>query len=392
MTLRTKVLIILLLGYLLPVLLFLSLLLMGSKAGIVQEETFATAAFAAAPLVIALAVVSFVAVDRLFLRRIRCLRMAAASEAAIGGAKTGSGKDDLAALEKEVGHLLDVLRRTRAELDQSRSNEARHERMASIGVLAAGVAHEINNPLGFIKCNLGTLQQYLGIVGEYISLNREFVAGVGDPMLVARTEGARQAMEIDYIMNDGRQLIEESLDGADRVRRIIQDLKTLSRVDGGEAVWADINECLMSALNLVWNEVKYKAVVHRDFGSLPLVRCVPSRFNQVFTNLFMNAAQAIKTRGEISVRTWSDGADVFVLISDNGCGIHPEHLNHIFDPFFTTKKGGEGTGLGLSVSYDIIRKHGGEIVVSSEVGRGTTFNIRIPVEEEGEGEEKAEAV
>jgi two-component system NtrC family sensor kinase len=187
-------------------------------------------------------------------------------------------------------------------------------------------------------------------------------------------------LKLDYITEDVGDLIDESLDGAERVRKIVQDLKTFSRVD--EAAWkqVDLIECLESTINMAWNEIKYKATLVRDFAELPPVRCYPHQLNQVFMNLLINAAQAIDKEGQITVKAWQEEEEVFFSVTDSGCGIPRENLDQIFMPFFTTKEVGKGTGLGLSVSYEIVQKHQGEILVESEPGKGTTFTVRIPID------------
>jgi len=145
---------------------------------------------------------------------------------------------------------------------------------------------------------------------------------------------------------------------------------------------ADINECIESTLNIVWNELKYKAKVYKEYGELPMTKCFPQQLNQVFMNLLVNAAQAIEKQGEIRIRTWNGDGNIYVSISDTGSGIPEDKINRIFEPFFTTKPVGKGTGLGLSITYDIVKKHNGDIKVESEVGRGTTFTITIPVVED----------
>jgi two-component system NtrC family sensor kinase len=187
-------------------------------------------------------------------------------------------------------------------------------------------------------------------------------------------------MKIDFILNDLQTLLEESRDGAERVRCIVRDLKSFSHEDETQCKPFSINDCLDSTLNMARNEIKYVAEVERNYDpQLPLLNCYPQKLNQVFMNLLVNAAHAIEGHGTIRVSTFSKWGDIVVTISDTGRGIAPENLNHIFEPFFTTKEVGKGTGLGLSISYDIIKKHGGEITVESEVGAGTTFTIRLPL-------------
>ena len=178
-------------------------------------------------------------------------------------------------------------------------------------------------------------------------------------------------------------LVEESNEGIERVKRIVQDLRTFSRADSSAIGSADLNSCMDSTINIVINEIKYAAELKRDYGELPKVHCNAQQINQVFMNLLINAAHAIQAKGEevgeIVIRTWCDHNNAFVSVSDNGCGITPENCSKIFDAFFTTKDVGKGTGLGLSISSGIIRKHGGEITVTSEVGVGTTFTITLPL-------------
>jgi two-component system NtrC family sensor kinase len=178
-------------------------------------------------------------------------------------------------------------------------------------------------------------------------------------------------------------LVAESLEGSERVKKIVQDLKSFSRVDEAEYKVVDIAECLESTINIVWNELKYKVNLVKEFEDLPPIRCYPQQLNQVFMNLLVNAGQAIENQGEVRVRTWQKGDDAFIAVSDSGCGIPEESRARIFEPFFTTKEVGVGTGLGLSISYDIVKKHNGEITVESEEGKGTTFTVRIPVAERG---------
>jgi two-component system NtrC family sensor kinase len=173
----------------------------------------------------------------------------------------------------------------------------------------------------------------------------------------------------------------ESLDGADRVAKIVQDLKNFSRADDAEYKIADINAGIESTINIVWNELKYKATLRKEFGDIPPTRCSMGQLSQVFMNMLVNAAHSIPTQGTITVKTWSANDTIYVSICDTGTGIPADTLDKIFDPFFTTKEVGRGTGLGLSIAYEIIKKHKGEIRVDSEVDKGTTFTISIPIVE-----------
>ncbi len=274
------------------------------------------------------------------------------------------------------------LERAYAELKETQGHLLQQEKMASIGQLAAGVAHEINNPVGFIMSNLTTLGKYGERLAGFIQAQADALAASPSPEKTAELAELRRRLKLDQIIADLGQLISESIDGAERVKKIVQDLKSFSRIDEAEWQTTDINGCLESTLNIVWNELKYRAVVNREFGGLPLTRCNPGQLNQVFMNLLVNAAHALEREGTITVRSWHGDGAVHVAIADTGCGIPEEILKKIFDPFFTTKEVGKGTGLGLSISYDIVKKHGGEIRVESEVGKGTTFTVTLPVIEQ----------
>lgn len=265
-----------------------------------------------------------------------------------------------------------------AELKSTHMQLLQQEKMASIGQLAAGVAHEINNPMGFISSNLGTLGKYTERLKGFIETQADLLnsAGVGDASALAE---ARKKFKVDYVLADIPKLIAESTDGAERVRSIVQNLKSFSRVDESESKQVDLNDCLESTISIAWNELKYKTTLQKELGELPPVTCHPQQLNQVFLNLLVNAAHAIEKQGEVTVRTWQDGDHVCIAISDTGSGIPEEIRAKIFEPFFTTKEVGKGTGLGLSISYEIIQRHNGTISVTSEVGVGTTFTVRLPI-------------
>jgi signal transduction histidine kinase len=278
----------------------------------------------------------------------------------------------------EVQQAYDDLKKVQAQLLQQ-------DKMASVGQLAAGVAHEINNPMGFIISNLGSLGKYVEKLTSYLAAD-ENVLNECDPAIREMAIQERQKYKIDHICRDMPELIAESSDGAQRVRQIVQDLKSFSRVDGGEFANADINDGLDSTLSIAANELKYKAAVTREYSELPKVWCNMGQLNQVFLNILVNAAHAIEERGEIRIVTREEAGSVLIAISDSGGGILPENLKKIFDPFFTTKEVGKGTGLGLAIAYDIItNKHGGLIEVESKIGVGTTFTITLPVTTAQEG-------
>jgi PAS domain S-box-containing protein len=265
------------------------------------------------------------------------------------------------------------------ELKAAQSKMLHSEKMASIGQLAAGVAHEINNPIGFISSNINSLNKYLGKLVEYIDLLEDQLGKSGYQDSNGGYGTAKEGLKIDYIRQDAADLISESLSGVDRVKKIVQNLKSFSRIDEAELQDADLNECMDTTLNIIWNELKYHANVVKDYGSIPKTMCFPQELNQVFMNLLMNAAQSIRDHGEIRIRTWHDGPMIMVEIADTGSGIPRELVDRIFEPFFTTKEVGKGTGLGLSISYDIVKKHKGDISVKSEPGKGTVFTVNIPV-------------
>ncbi|MBI2501613.1 MAG: PAS domain S-box protein [Candidatus Latescibacteria bacterium] len=265
------------------------------------------------------------------------------------------------------------------------------EKLASIGQLAAGIAHEINNPLGFIFSNLGTLAEYsrdiLGLVQGYENLYQALETGDADQIAQARLQvgSCRAEVDVDYLIADLGQLICESREGAERVRHIVQSLREFAHLDQTEKTPASLNQCVESALTIAWNELKYKVQVEKEYATLPQVPCYPQELNQVFINLLINAAQAIADQGVISIRTFQEGHWVCAAIADTGQGMSPEVRRRIFEPFFTTKPVGQGTGLGLSTSYHIVvHKHGGELLVDSQEGVGTTFTVRIPLNGAGE--------
>jgi two-component system NtrC family sensor kinase len=280
--------------------------------------------------------------------------------------------EELGAKNQKLAEAYDELTRTQAHILQQ-------EKMASIGQLAAGVAHEINNPMGFIASNLHTLHKYVDRLARFVDLQASAMKEAGNTPEAVRK--ARAEYKIDRIRGDIEALVDESLEGAERVRQIVQNLKSFSRVDQAELKDVDINECVNSTINIVWNEIKYKATLDKDLGELPPTKCYPQQINQVLLNLLVNAAHAIEKQGEIRVASRVEDGHVCVSISDSGCGIPPEQLSRIFEPFFTTKDVGKGTGLGLSIAYDIVKKHNGEISVRSEVGKGSTFTVRIPLTE-----------
>ncbi|MFL6631983.1 MAG: ATP-binding protein [Massilia sp.] len=297
--------------------------------------------------------------------------------------------DDHGTPVEVIGSLTDITTRKQMEQKQqqliARLSEAHEqllqsEKMASIGQLAAGVAHEINNPIGFVNSNMGTLRHYVGtllnVVDAYGAAVHKAAPGSA---LEAQIDAINRGADLGYLKDDIADLVSESMDGLKRVKDIVQALKDFSHVGQNDWQYADVHAGLDTTLNIVANEIKYKATVEKHYGKLPEVKCLASQLNQVFMNLLVNAAQAIKNRGVITIATGSNDGWVWVKISDNGSGIPQENLKRIFEPFFTTKPVGSGTGLGLSLSYSIVNKHGGRIEVASKPDVGTVFTIKLPV-------------
>ena len=252
------------------------------------------------------------------------------------------------------------------------------DKMASVGQLAAGVAHEINNPMGFISSNLNILIGYLQNLVQFDAIIQESATDEKTHNLFESINKGRSALRIQELLEDGVELINESLDGVERITKIVRDLKSFSRVDAAEEEWVTLDSCVESALNVCYDELNSVASVRKEYEPVPAVYCHYGQLNQVFMNLLVNAAQAITPRGEIIIRSWHDEASVLVSLSDTGMGMSEKVMERIFEPFFTTKDVGKGTGLGLSVSYEIIRSHKGEILVSSVPGEGTTFTVVLP--------------
>ncbi|MDY6790953.1 MAG: response regulator [Thermodesulfobacteriota bacterium] len=283
---------------------------------------------------------------------------------------------------KRIIELEESQKKTNAQLLQS-------EKMASVGQLAAGVAHEINNPTGFVSSNLKTLTDYQHDLNNLLKHYRKLVVDLKESHREKLSSTVEKQLEqissledgadIDFILKDIMDLIGDCREGTERIKKIVHDLKDFAHPGEDKIQSVNINDGIETTLNVVWNELKYKATVTKKFGKLPMVKCYPQQLNQVFMNLLVNAAQAIEKQGQISISTWADNGFVEIEIKDTGSGIDKKHLGRVFDPFFTTKDVGKGTGLGLNVAYNIIKKHNGTIDVKSQVGNGTVFRIRMPV-------------
>ena len=284
-------------------------------------------------------------------------------------------------LRRYQADLENLVAERTAQLSETKDQLVQSEKLASLGQLAAGVAHEINNPIGFVFSNIGTLEGYLASLFTILDAYEAAESSFSDPGVLAGINALRQKVDLAFLKEDIPMLMGESKEGIARVKRIVQDLKDFSRVDCTQE-WqlANLHQGIDSTANIVANEIRYKAEVVKEYGQLPDVECLPSQLNQVFMNLLVNSAHAMgEARGCITIRTGTVGDKVWLEFADTGSGIPEEIRQKIFDPFFTTKPVGKGTGLGLSLSYGIIQKHHGQIEVRSEVGKGSTFRITLPV-------------
>lgn len=277
------------------------------------------------------------------------------------------------ALVEERQALVDSI----ARLQQTQARLLQSEKMAAVGQLAAGVAHEINNPIGFVSSNLGSLTGYVEHMLTLLVAYEKIRPGM-PAALRASIESLPAHAELAYIREDAPELLRESKEGLARVKRIVNDLRDFARMDTAERASTDIHAVLDSALQVAGNEIRYKAEVVKDYAALPLVVCNAAQMGQVFVNLLVNAAQAIEGHGTITLRTGAATESIWIDISDTGTGMPPETQKRIFEPFYTTKPVGKGTGLGLSISWDIVKRHGGNLEVQSSPGKGTLFRITLP--------------
>lgn len=271
------------------------------------------------------------------------------------------------------------LEKLNKELDGTKGQLLQQEKLASIGQLAAGIAHEINNPVGYINSNLSSYKKYheriFALLDCYQSMEDNLASEPADQEKLVEI---KSQIKYKNLRRNIEEMTEESIEGVLRVKQIVQDLKDFSRVDEAESQWSNIESGIDSTLNVAANELKYKATVVKEYGGIPDISCVPSQINQVILNILVNAAQAMDKSGAIIIRTAETEKGIRIEIEDNGPGMPDSVKEKIFDPFFTTKEIGKGTGLGLSLSYGIIAKHKGSITVESELGLGTTFIIELP--------------
>ena len=288
-------------------------------------------------------------------------------------------RTEMRSARETLRERFEQLQATHRQLAETQDQLLQSDKMASIGQLAAGVAHEINNPVGFVSSNLNSLRQYvaslLGLVDAYATAS----ADPANPVAAGLLAHLQAEVKLDYLKEDLPQLLDQSADGLARVKKIAQDLNDFSRVDPSDWQDADLNAGLQSTLNVVRHDVKYKADVLLQLGVLPPVRCLAGQLNQVFMNLIVNASQAIAERGVITLSSGTQGPWAWVQVDDNGKGMCDAVQRRIFEPFYTTKEVGKGTGLGLSLSFSIVQRHGGLIQLRSVPGSGSAFRVWVPI-------------
>ena len=283
-----------------------------------------------------------------------------------------SKSDEVAEKNRMLQESLIEVEKKNKEIEESRLQMVQSDKMASIGILAAGIAHEINNPIGFVKSNLNTLSQYSHDTKELLEI-------LGKTDSLRTIKSFIDDKDFGFVTTDMLQLVSESMEGVDRIASIVRGLKEFSHMGEDKFVKYNLNECLDNVLKVGWNEIKYRAEIVKEYGNLPLIECYPQQLHQVFLNIIINAAHAIKDKGKIVLSTYIEGITAVVVIKDNGSGMDKETQKKIFDPFFTTKPVGQGTGLGLYIVYKIIKTHNGTIDVESSPDEGTTIVIKIPI-------------
>lgn len=289
-------------------------------------------------------------------------------------------------LEKKTCELIDInqqLSKMHSDLLVHQRQLISTEKLAALGELAAGIMHEVNNPLAFVSSNIGTLKDYcrlfMGLTETVYKLDKENSIST---LLETESIKTMRMEDVPYILQDANSIFVEVKDGLERIRDIVSHLKDFARTKPGDRSELDVNEVIDSSLKIAHNKLKYNFDVEVCFGEVPLIHGNKNELSQVLLNLLINASQAVETgRGKIKVTSCSDGSKIYLAVADNGKGISSENLDRIFNPFYTTKPVGEGTGLGLSVSAKIIDSLGGEIRVESEVGKGSCFTVVIPVEQ-----------
>lgn len=283
-------------------------------------------------------------------------------------------------LEERVAQRTVALEEVNRELQETHATILHQDKMACIGQLAAGIAHDINNPIGFVSHNLGTFERYLERLSQFFALQLGVIERRGDNELAAACMKGRQDFGIDQILREMPVMLAECRDGTTRISQTVQGLRNFSCKEIPRRELTDLHQCINSTLALIRHELQAKIEIVRDYGDIPRCYCCAAQMNQVFLNLFINATQAIAEQGKIHIQSWTEDKKIYIAISDNGCGIPPDKLAHIFEPFFTTKEIGVGTGLGLSIVYDIVTRHKGIIKAVSKPGTGTTFTLCMPID------------
>jgi hemerythrin-like metal-binding protein len=281
-------------------------------------------------------------------------------------------------LELRVQERTRDLKETLVKLQQVQSRLLQSEKMAAVGQLAAGVAHEINNPVGFVTSNMGSLTEY---VGQLFALIDQYQAALSSLPSEHRAalQSASQKIDLDYLREDVPSLLKESRDGLDRIKDIVVGLRDFAHADDGQWTPIDLTQILEGALKVAGNEIKNKGTVVKELADLPPVACISSQISQVLVNLLVNAAQALQAPGVITLRSGVQGESVWIEVRDSGCGMPEDVKKHIFEPFYTTKPVGKGTGLGLSITWEIVQRHQGQMEVTSAPGAGTTFRLTLPI-------------
>ena len=288
-------------------------------------------------------------------------------------------KDEIGNLTKSFNQMTASLREARERMQNTQVQLVQSEKMASLGQLTAGVAHEINNPVNFVSANVGPLRRDISELFAVLAQYEEIVATQQLQEKFQAVEKLKQKLDFPYLKDEINNLLDGVQEGAQRTSEIVKGLRNFTRLDEDDRKPADINQGIESALLMLKHQLKNRVEVIKEFGALPPVMCYPGKMNQVFLNLLANASQAIAGKGQIIIKTFSDGEIVTISIRDTGMGMTPEVKKHIFEPFFTTKPVGEGTGLGLPITYGIIEAHDGNIEIYSEPGKGSEFVITLPV-------------
>ena len=301
----------------------------------------------------------------------------------ISGSSSDSLENRLAEKTEELQRVHEELAQVRQALEDQQAIVGQQEKLASVGMLAAGVAHEINNPIGYVSSMLNTMGKYnkriIDIVEGYRALHQQEGDVPEVQQRLADLDVRWRKGKLDFVLESLPKLLGRCKEGTERVKGIVSDLRSFSRTDEDAVSEFNLNEVIEMSLNISWNELKYKAEVVRDLTDSAMVAGSSSKLASVFVNLLVNAAQALDKQGTITVTSRVAGGTVIATVADTGKGIAPEDLSKIFDPFFTTKPVGQGTGLGLNVAYNIVQQHHGRIWAESELGVGTTFFMELPL-------------